>query len=193
MKLDIEIYPSINTTNFDMTGVNAKTRAQKQIEQLNKKLKEETKRREEEERQKKRLEEEIKKNKKNDKERRIKENQLKELMRKQEEEGKRLEEFERQNERKRRLIEEEARKKGIEISKLDNIIDGCAELVGMAGQGVGACFLLSLRGAALTAICPVAGPAIASFFFYTSGLLTIDAVGAGLVAGGAKIAKEIKK
>ena len=193
MKLDIEIYPSINTTNFDMTGVNAKTRAQKQIEQLNQKLKEETKRREEEERQKKRLEEEIKKNKKNDKERRIKENQLKELMRKQEEERKRLEEFERENERKRRLIEEEARKKGIEISKLDDIIDGCAEFVGITGLGVGACFLLSLGGVALSAICPVAGPAIAGFFFYTSGWLTIDAVGAGLVAGGAKIAKEIKK
>ena len=127
MKLDIKNYPSINTTNFDMTGVNAKTRAQKQIEQLNQKLKEETKIREEEERQKKRLEEEIKKNKKNDEERRIKENQLKELMRKQEEERKRNEEFQRENERQRRLIEEEARKKGIEISKLDNLIDGCGE------------------------------------------------------------------
>lgn len=65
--------------------------------------------------------------------------------------------------------------------------------MGITGLGVGACFLLSLGGVALSAICPVAGPAIASFFFYTCGWLTIDAVGADLVAGGAKIAKEIKK
>ena len=59
--------------------------------------------------------------------------------------------------------------------------------------GGGACFLLGLGGIALTAICPVAGPIIASIFLGASGGLAIDTAGAGLVAAGTKIAKEIKK
>jgi hypothetical protein len=108
-------------------------------------------------------------------------------------ERKKNEEIAKENIRKQKLIEEEARKKGIEIEKLDRIMDECGSIAKVEGIGAGAFFLLALGGIALTAECPLAGPAIAVFCF--AGSLWGGAVtaGCGIVAAGAKIAKEIKK
>ena len=122
-----------------------------------------------------------------------------ELIKKQEEEAKRLEAIQKENQRKleenerrQRLIEEEARKKGIEIEKLDKFIDKCGTFAKLCGITAGTCFLLGLGGLALTTICPIVGPFIASSCFYMAGGGVIDLAGTGLVAAGAKITKEIK-
>jgi DNA repair exonuclease SbcCD ATPase subunit len=200
MKLDVDIYHSINTTNIDMTGVNAKIRAENNRKEILKLLEEEKRKREREEADKRRLEEEIKRQKKNDEERRRKEKELEELIKKQKEEKKRLEEIARENKRKeeenekrRKMIEEEARKKGIEIAKLDNIIDECGEFAKRSAAVGGASLLLGLGGLALTAACPVAGPIIAAFFLGGAGGCALETAGAGIIAAGSKIAKERKK
>ena len=84
-------------------------------------------------------------------------------------------------------------REGIEIERLDRIMDHCGSLAKVEGIGAGASFLLALGGIALTAVCPVAGPNIA--LFCLGGSLGCGAVtaGCGIVAAGAKIAKEIKK
>ena len=117
MKLDVDMYHSINTTNIDMTGVNAKIRAENNRKEILNLLEEEKRKREREEAEKRRLEEEIRWQKKNGEERRRKEKEIEELIKKQSEEKKRLEEIarenkrkEEENEKKRKLIEEEARK-----------------------------------------------------------------------------------
>ena len=56
----------------------------------------------------------------------------------------------------------------------------------------GALFLLGLGGGALTAICPIAGPIVAGICFSGAAGGAIDIAGTGIVAGGAKIIKEIK-
>ena len=193
MKLDVDIYHSINTTNLDITGVNVKIRTEnhkKEVEKLSKMIEEEKKKRESEEAEKKRLEEEIKR----------KERELEALIKKQKEERERLEAIERENkriaeenEKKRKLIEEEARKKGIEIAKLDDIIDGCGTFAKVTGISGGVSFLLGLGGLALTTVCPVAGPIIAAACFGSAGGFAIDTAGAGIIAAGSKIMKETKK
>ena len=103
MKLNLDVYPSINTTNIDISGVNAKIRAEyekKKAEELIKKLEEE----------KKRSEEEVKREKKNYEERREKE--LKDLLKKKEEERKWEEEIAKEHQRK---FEEEERKNKCEF------------------------------------------------------------------------------
>ena len=193
MKLDVENNHSINTMELDATGHNAKIRQDEQVKRLKELFEEEKRKREKEENEKKRLLEEIKKSKQDDLRRKEKEKQLNELIKQQEMERKRNEEIEKENIRKQKLIEEEARKKGIEIEKLDRIMDNCGSLAKTQGIGAGASFLLALGGIALTAVCPVAGPSIA--LFCLGGGLGCSAVtaGCGIVAAGAKIAKEIKK
>lgn len=193
MKLDVDINQSINTKDLDATGHNAKIRNDEQIKRIKKLYEEEKKKREDEEKEKKRLEKEIQKSKANDLERKKKEKELNELIEKQKLEKARIEEMEKENIRKQKLIEEEAKKKGIEIERLDNIIDGCGYLAKAQGITAGASFLLGLGGIALTAVCPVAGPFIAATFLGGSLGCGIWTAGAGVVAAGAKIAKEIKK
>ena len=90
------------------------------------------------------------------------------------------------------MIEEEARKKGIEIEKLDNLIDGCGTFAKSFGITSGVYFLLGLGGVVLTTVCPIAGPIIAGICFCAAGEGAVITAGTGIVAGGAKIAKEIK-
>ena len=193
MKLDVDINQSINTADLDATGHNAKIRNDEQIQRIKALYEEEKRKRENEEKEKKRLEKEIQKSKANDLERKKKEKELNELIERQNLEKTRIEEMEKENIRKQQLIEEEAKKKGIEIEKLDNIIDRCGSVAKAEGIGAGAAFLLGLGGLALTVVCPVAGPIIAACCFSGSLGCGVATAGCGVVAAGAKIAKEIKK
>ena len=146
----------------------------------------------------KQLEEEIKKNKKNEEDRKRKEKELNILKQKQEEERRRMEEKRRQMEKERQellkqkqALYEEAEKKRINIDKLDGIIDGCgdAAIFSMVEGSVGV--LLMLGGIALTAVCPVVGPFVFCAGVGLWGGGTVQSAGAGVVALGAKIKKEI--
>lgn len=201
--LDSQIYKynPIDTSNLDTTGQNKKIREdneKKEFELLKKKCKELELQKENEEKMKKQLEEEIKKNKKNEEDRKRKEKELNILKQKQEEERRRMEEKSRQMEKERQellkqkqALYEEAEKKRINIDKLDGIIDGCgdAAIFSMVEGSVGV--LLMLGGIALTAVCPVVGPFVFGAGVGLWGGGTVQSAGAGVVALGAKIKKEI--
>ena len=201
--LDSQIYKynPIDTSNLDTTGQNKKIREdneKKEFELLKKKCKEFELQKENEEKMKKQLEEEIKKNKKNEEDRKRKEKELNILKQKQEEERRRMEEKSRQMEKERQellkqkqALYEEAEKKRINIDKLDGIIDGCgdAAIFSMVEGSVGV--LLMLGGIALTAVCPVVGPFVFCAGVGLWGGGTVQSAGAGVVALGAKIKKEI--
>ena len=201
--LDSQIYKynPIDTSNLDTTGQNKKIREdneKKEFELLKKKCKEIELQKENEEKMRKQLEEEIKKNKKNEEDRKRKEKELNILKQKQEEERRRMEEKSRQMEKERQellkqkqALYEEAEKKRINIDKLDGIIDGCGDAAKFSGIEAAAGVFLTLGGIALTAVCPVVGPFV---FGAGVGLLgggTVQTAGAGVVALGAKIKKEI--
>ena len=201
--LDSQIYKykPINTSNLDTTGQNKKLREEnekKEFEILINKCKELELQKENDEKIKNQLEEEIKKNKRNEEERKRKEKELNELKQRQEEEKRRLEEKNRQMEKERlellkkqQALYEEARKKKINIDKLDGIIDGCGKAAKMSGIEAAAGVLLLIGGAALTIVCPVVGPIVASFGVGIIGGGAVTGAGAGVVAAGAKIKKEI--
>ena len=91
MKINVNRYPPIDTTNLEITGKNAKIRQEeqeRQIKELQERIKQEELRREKERQEKIRLENEIKKCKMEDEARKRKEKELQELERKQEEERK---------------------------------------------------------------------------------------------------------
>lgn len=194
-------YRPIKTSDLDMTGENEKKREaneKNEIELLTKKLEEIKIQKEAEEKRKKKLEEEIKKNKKNEEERIKKEKELQELKEKIEEENRKAEERRKKIEeerleirKKEEALYEEARKKKINIDKLNGIIDGAGVYAAVNGIGAAGGLLVTLGGAALTLICPVAGPIVASFGTGMMGGGAIGAAGAGIVAAGAKIKKEI--
>ena len=201
--LDSQIYKynPIDTSNLDTTGQNKKIREdneKKEFELLKKKCKELELQKENEEKMKKQLEEEIKKNKKNEEERKRKEKELNILKQKQEEERRRMEEKSRQMEKERQellkqkqALYEEAEKKRINIDKLDGIIDGCGKAAKFSGIEAAAGVVLLLGGIALTAICPVVGPFVVGAGVGFIGGGTVQSAGAGVVALGAKIKKEI--
>ena len=203
MKINVNRYPPIDTTNLEITGKNAKIRQEEQerkIKELQEKIKQEELRREKERQEKIRLENEIKKCKKEDEARKRKEKELQELERKQEEERKRLEQI--QNEAKKKEEEnrkrEEALKKiaaehKIDIQTLDSVIDGAGYFAAGCGISAGLGILMWIGGAALTCICPVAGPILLSAGMGATGSSGIFAAGAGAVAGVTKIIKEVKK
>ena len=194
-------YQPINTIDLDMNGQNKKKREEnekKEFELLKKKYEELQKQKEDEEKKKKQLDEEIKKNKKNEEERKKKEKELNELRKKQEEENKRIEERKRQMEKERlefqkkeQALYEEARKKKVNIDKLDNIIDECGSVAKFSGIEAAAGLLLTIGGAALTFICPIAGPIVVGAGVGLMGGGTVQSAGAGIVAAGAKIKKTI--
>lgn len=133
MKLDVMKYGSINTKTFDITGENCKLRKENEkkiIEDLKKKIEEEKLKKEKEEKEKRKMQEEIKKLKEDNELRKNIEEELKKLLDKEEEEKQKCEEFlknvqemEQRNLEKKREIEEKARKRGIEIEKLNGKID----------------------------------------------------------------------
>lgn len=201
--LDSQIYKynPIDTSNLDTTGQNKKIREdneKKEFELLKKKCKELELQKENEEKMKKQLEEEIKKNKKNEEERKRKEKELNIIKQRQEEEKRRMEENRRQMEKERQellkqkqALYEEAEKKRINIDKLDGIIDGCGKAAKFSGIEAAAGVVLLLGGIALTAICPVVGPFVVGAGVGFIGGGTVQSAGAGVVALGAKIKKEI--
>ena len=136
----------------------------------------------------------------------MKERELQEIMRRQSEERKRLEEIERinrakaeENNRRQRAIEEEARKKGIKIEQLDNILDGCGNVakIGCFGGGIGS----ALFGGAilLDAIGGILCPPLAVLECVALAGVGIGAIsgvamaGSGVVAGVTKVRKELIK
>ena len=133
MKLDVNMFDSINTRNFDFTGKNCELRKEyerKEFEKLSKSFEEEESRRALEDDEKTSLQEEINKLKENDVKRKKKEERLKIIIEKRKEENQKIEAIFKENQEKLRInsemrikIEEDARKKGIEISRLDNKID----------------------------------------------------------------------
>ena len=203
MKINVNRYPPIDTTNLEITGKNAKIRQEeqeRQIKELQERIKQEELRREKERQEKIRLENEIKKCKMEDEARKRKEKELQELERKQEEERKRLEQI--QNEAKKKEEEnrkrEEALKKiaaehKIDIQTLDSVIDEAGYVAAINGISAGLGILMWIGGAALTCICPVAGPILLAAGMGATGSSGIFAAGAGAVAGVTKIIKEVKK
>ena len=133
MKLDIMIFNSINTKNFDATGENCKLRKEnekKQIQELIKQLEEEKLKKEKEEEEKKRIVEEIQKMKVDNEKKKEKEELLKNILKNQEEERKKYEpiireaqERERKIQEEQRKIEEDAKKRNIEIERLNGKIN----------------------------------------------------------------------
>ena len=150
MKLDVDIYGSINTKNLDVFGNNVKIRNEnykKEIEKLEKLLKEEKLRKEKEEKERIRLEKELE-NEKNNQKNKEKEKRLEELIKAKEEQRKKYEELIKRNneiEERRKIIEEEAIKKGIKIEKLDRFIDSCLITSKSAGLFLFMFFIMSWR------------------------------------------------
>lgn len=204
MKLKVEINGPINTINLDITGESVKSRVEvqkKEIIKLQEMLEEEKKKKEKEEKDKERLKKEIERIKKNNDIRRKKENKLYKIIQRQNEERKKLEKWEEynrkyeENYRRQKAIEEEARKKGIEIEKLDNIIDRCGEVAEKSIMTF--CFGgLIIGGGLLTNIlCPplaiVEAMALSGLAIETGSLITLGST--GIVAGISKIYKEFLK
>ena len=209
IKLTVESNGSIETINLDITGESAKNRMElqkKQISELKKKLEEEKFKREKEEQDRIRLNQELERVKMNDEIRRMKERELQEIMRRQKEERKRLEKIERinrakaeENNRRQRAIEEEAKKKGIKIEQLDNILDGCGNVAkiggfgsGLGGALFGGAILLDTIGGIL---CPplVVLECIALAGVGIGAISGVAMAGSGVVAGVTKVHKELIK
>ena len=190
-------YKPINTSNFDMIGKNIKIRIEnekRELELIKKKYEEMKAQKEAEEKKKKKLEEALKNQKKNEKAKK----ELEALIKKQEEERLKNEERRKQLEKERLELQkkeealyEEARKKQINIEKLDGIINGCGKVATFGGIGAGGGLLLALGGVALTIICPVAGPIVFSIGAGMAASGSAYAAGAGVVAAGAKIKKSL--
>ena len=203
MKIDVNKYPPIITTNLETSGENAKLRQQekkKKIKELENFIKSEKQRKENEEKERQRLKKEIEKIKKDNEERKMKEKELKEIERKQEEERIRLKQIqeearkkEEENRKREEAIRKIAEEHKIDIQRLDNVIDGAGIVAAGGGIGVGLGILAMIGGAALTCICPVAGPIVFSAGFGAATAGTAEAAISGAVAGITKVIKTIKE
>ena len=209
IQLTVESNGSIETINLDITGESAKNRMElqkKQINELTKKLEEEKLKREKEEQDRIRLNQELERVKMNDEIRRMKERELQEIMRRQKEERKRLEEIERinrakaeENNRRQRALEEEARKKGIKIEQLDNILDGCGNVAKIGSFGGGLGTLLFGGAILLDTIGGILCPPFAVIQCMALAGISVGAIsgvamaGSGVVAGVTKVHKELIK
>ena len=195
MKLNVIKYPPIDTTNLEITGKNAKIRQEEQerkIKELQEKIKQEELRREKERQKKIRLEDTIKNYKKIDEESKRKEKELNIRRKRQEEEKRKYKrKIEDINKKKESLKKIDTKIK--EIKKLDNVIDDAGKIAASGGVVTGLGALMMIGGAALTCICPVAGPILfGAGLGYAGGGAAVTA-GAGAVAGTTKIIKEVKK
>jgi len=203
MKIDVSKYLPIDTTDLEISGVNAKLRQEEQeqkIKKLEEHIKNEEIRKKREEEEKLRLKKEIEKMEKDKEERKRKEKELQEMERKQEEERKRLKQIqeeakkiEEENRKKEEAIRKLAEENKIDIQKLDDVIDGAGAFAAGAGIGGGLGVLMMIGGAALTCVCPVAGPALIAFGIGATVGGAAEAAAGGAVAGVAKIIKEAKK
>ena len=209
IQLTVESNGSIETINLDITGESAKNRMElqkKQINELKKKLEEEKFKREKEEQDRIRLNKELERAKMDDEIRRKKERELQKIMRRQNEERKRLEKIERinrakaeENNRRQRAIEEEAKKKGIKIEQLDNILDGCGNVAKICYLGSGLGGALFSGAILLNAIGGILCPPVAVLECMALAGIGVGAIsgvamaGSGVVAGVTKVHKELIK
>ena len=125
MKLDVKKFGSINTKNFDATGENCKLRKEKEIEELKKRVEEEILKRKKEEEEKQRLQNEIQKMKDDDGK---KQELLNKMLKKEEEDIKKLEQLFKTDQEEQKKIEEEAKKRNIDIKTLNEDIQKNYEL-----------------------------------------------------------------
>ena len=125
--------------------------------------------------------------------------ELKEIERKQKEEKERLERLqkeaqqkEEENRKKEEALKKFAKDNKIDVQTLDNVIDvaGYSALGGGISTGLG--ILMWIGGAALTCVCPIAGPFIAAAGMGFAGGGAVGTLGAGAVAGVSKIIKEVQ-
>ena len=133
IQLNCELLEPINCTDFDLTGeksIERNKRIENDFAIFNSKLEEIKSKKKEEENEIIKLKNELDKGEINDEKRKEVEKKLNEFLAKQEKERKEFEIFkneilkkEKDFMAKKRLIEEEARKKGISIDLLDNVID----------------------------------------------------------------------
>ncbi len=210
LKLKVEMNGSIDTQSLDITGKSVDSRIeaqQKQIKQIQEMLELEKKKREKEKLEKEKLKREIENEKINNELKKRKEKELEEINKRLNEERKRLEEIDRinrikaeENLRKQKLIEEEAKKKGIKIEHLDNILDGCGDLAGKSfkGIGIGASLiggLIILGNVAGGILFPPAAvaEAVAYFGLGIGAISTVTLGGSAVVATCTKVHKEIIK
>ena len=138
LKLNVFNFGPIDTTNLDIVGDSVKNRmeAQKElIEELKKKLEQEKLDRINEENEKKRIQDELEQKKLDDETRKQKEIELKRIENQLEEKKRNLERMNdynermaEENERRKKLIEEEALRKGIVIEQLEKRIDTCKKV-----------------------------------------------------------------
>lgn len=206
MKLDVSRYHSINTSELDLSGIRAEKKIRQRLEtisHLDKLVQEKIKSESDKEKKINKLKDEIQKAKNkniNNEEIQEKEKELENLSKELEDVKKlndeKLEEI-RNNEKKynelQKIIDNEAKEKGINVSYLDNLIDNSCKVAKYLGLSGGASFLLGLGGLALSTACPAAAPIIATFCFTGAGGLTLGSAGAGAVALGAKLKKDSKK
>jgi len=169
--LNSEYYHPIDTTNLDLTGINSKLKndnLEKEMKELLKKIEQEEKRRKDEEREKIKLQNEIIKMKKDDNERKKKVEQMNRIIKMHEEQKKKNEEIIRKNqqineekEKKQKLIQEQAKKKNINIDDLDNSLTPTKLAIG-SGIATASTSILLFSGLAIFAINPVAGAIMAA-------------------------------
>ena len=193
--LNSEYYHPIDTTNLDLTGINSKLKndnLEKEMKELLKKIEQEEKRRKDEEREKIKLQNEIIKMKKDDNERKKKVEQMNRIIKMHEEQKKKNEEIIRKNqqineekEKKQKLIQEQAKKKNINIDDLDNSLTPTKLAIG-SGIATASTSILLFSGLAIFAINPVAGAIMAT-------LGTFGTFGSGMVFIGSGIASLISK
>ena len=194
MRLDVDKFGLIDTKNFDITGKRIEI-DKEENKKLKKMLEEEILKKEKEEKEKKRLQEEIKKMKESD-EKRKKEENLKVLLEKEKEERQKYEAILKKNQdiiqkhqKRQKEIEEKARKKGIEISRLDDNIDYYLNGAKILGKG-GAITSASALGTAVLFVTGAGFLDTATFIAFLGGLGSIGLAGIPLlIAAGYKLKK----
>ena len=173
--LNSEYYHPIDTTNLDLTGINSKLKndnLEKEMKELLKKIEQEEKRRKDEEREKIKLQNEI-----------IKMHE--EQKKKNEEIIRKNQQINEEKEKKQKLIQEQAKKKNINIDDLDNSLTPTKLAIG-SGIATASTSILLFSGLAIFAINPVAGAIMAT-------LGTFGTFGSGMVFIGSGIASLISK
>lgn len=201
MKLDVEIYKSIDCTNFDSTGTSVLERSQTfeaYLRNSYSNMEKELHQRELEEKEKNSLKQELEKGIEDDAKRKKIEKKLQELLIKHKKEKELVEKIKndiREKEKRQKIIEEKAIKKGILIENLDKIIDKTMyfgeALNRISLYGIGVATLGG--GLIISNTLPVLGvmTMIASSI-YVIGCNGIS-IGALFFAGGTGLCKEIIK
>lgn len=205
MKLDVFKFHSLNTSQLDYSGIRAENKIRQRsstIENLDKLIQKKIKSENDREKNKsiKRRYSKGKNKNINNEEIQEKEKELENLIKELEDEKKKnneklekLRNFEKDCNEIQKIIDNEAKEKGINVSYLDNLIDNSCKVAKYLGISGGISFLLGLGGLALSTACPAAAPIVATFCFTGAGGLTLGSAGAGAVALGAKLKKDSQK